>query len=219
MIPQEIVQCRAWTTKSKFFMFFMFLANCCLLMASLTFSAISGITLLFLLILGMILIPLEWVLRYCGAHTNYKHFDLVCSFWVHTLPQALLPLHCSTSLSSPWCPPILRKVLHTEYWSKFGHGVARNRMQHTLESGIDLGHGKKIKVKEWQKSTPQYIYQICSAKKTFFPPEKYFPKTFWLPHLKQLLSVDTSMYRKFEKKVSLSMKTWKKPPSKVVYFS
>jgi hypothetical protein len=34
----------------------MFLAFCCLLIASLTFSAISGITLLILLVLGMILI-------------------------------------------------------------------------------------------------------------------------------------------------------------------
>ena len=45
-----------------FFKFFIsFLANCCLVMASLTFSAILGITLLFLLVLGMILIPSEWV--------------------------------------------------------------------------------------------------------------------------------------------------------------
>ena len=41
--------------------FFMFLANFCLLMASLTFSLISGIILVFLLVLGMFLIPSEWV--------------------------------------------------------------------------------------------------------------------------------------------------------------
>ena len=49
--------------KSHFFyfspVFFMFLANCCFSTASLTLSVISGITLLFLLVLGMILIPSE----------------------------------------------------------------------------------------------------------------------------------------------------------------
>jgi hypothetical protein len=53
----------------------MFLANCCLVMANLTFSAISGITLLFLLILGMILIPSEWVSSYCVAHNRVLHDD------------------------------------------------------------------------------------------------------------------------------------------------
>ena len=38
---------------------FMFLANCCLLMANLTFLVISGILLLFLVVLGIILIPME----------------------------------------------------------------------------------------------------------------------------------------------------------------
>ena len=48
--------------KSKIFVIFlMFLANCCLLMTSLTYSLISGIILLFFLVLGMVLIPLEWV--------------------------------------------------------------------------------------------------------------------------------------------------------------
>ena len=42
-----------------FLFFFMFVANCCLVMASLTFSLISGIILVFFLVLGMILIPSE----------------------------------------------------------------------------------------------------------------------------------------------------------------
>ena len=50
--------------------FFMFLANCCLLMASLTFSFISGIPLLFLIVLGMILIPSECVGSYCAAQNR-----------------------------------------------------------------------------------------------------------------------------------------------------
>ena len=52
-----------------FWFFFMFLANCCLLMASLTFSLISGIILVFFLVLGMILIP-SWVSSNRGAHNR-----------------------------------------------------------------------------------------------------------------------------------------------------
>ena len=50
--------------------FSMFLANCCLLMASLTFSFISGIPLLFYTVLGMILIPSECVGSYCAAQNR-----------------------------------------------------------------------------------------------------------------------------------------------------
>ena len=54
----------------------MFLANYCLLMASLTFSLISWIILLFFLVLGMIFLPLEWVSSYSEAHNSRSIFPI-----------------------------------------------------------------------------------------------------------------------------------------------
>ena len=54
----------------------MFLTNDCPSMASLTFSLISGIILLFFLVLGMIFLPLEWVSSYSEAHNSRSIFPI-----------------------------------------------------------------------------------------------------------------------------------------------
>ena len=93
-----------------FLFFFIFLANCCLVMASLTFSALSGITLLFLLVLGMILIPLEWVSSNCiGLYMIGKRPEIDLTSWINTHSEGIKIIP-KTSKNSKVIPELAEKV-------------------------------------------------------------------------------------------------------------